>query len=117
MNFSKTIRFLGVNAAGLQSKILSFKKVLSELKPSVFFLEETKMKFEGKIRIENYMIFEKVRQNRSGGGIALGCIKDVNPIWVREGEGDLETLSVEISIKNMKIRCCVAYGYQENEKI
>ena len=75
------------------------------------------MKFEGKIRIENYMIFEKVRQNRSGGGIALGCIKDVNPIWVREGEGDLETLSVEISIKNMKIRCCVAYGYQENEKI
>ena len=116
-NFSKTLRFLGVNAAGLQSKILSFKKVLSELKPSVFFLEETKMKYEGKIRIENYLIFEKVRQKRSGRGIALGCIKDLNPIWVREGEGDLEALSVEISVRNMKIRCCVAYGYQENENI
>ena len=116
-NFKKTLRFLGVNAAGLHSKILSFKKVLSELKPSVFFLEETKMKFEGKIKIENYSIFEKVRQKRSGGGIALGCIKDLNPIWVREGEADLEALSVEISVKNMKIRCCVAYGYQENESI
>ena len=47
----------------------------------------------------------------------MGCIKDLNPIWVREGEGDLEALSVEISVRNMKIRCCVAYGYQENENI
>ena len=109
------MRFLGVNAAGLQSKLLSFKKVLSELQPSVFFVEETKSKHVGRIRLENYLIFEKIRQNRSGGGIALGCIKDLNPVLVREGEGDIETLSVEITVKNMKIRCCVGYGFQEND--
>ena len=111
------MRFLGVNAAGLKSKLLSFNKVLTELNPSVFFVEETKMKYEGRLKLENYIVFEKNRQDRNGGGLALGCIKDLNPVWVREGEGDIEALSVEISVKNMKIRCCVAYGFQENENI
>ena len=111
------MRFLGVNAAGLRSKLLSFNKVLTELKPSVFFVEETKVKYEGRLRLENYIVFEKIRQDRNGGGLAIGCIKDLNPIWVREGEGDIEALSVEISVKNLKIRCCVAYGFQENENI
>ena len=116
-NFRKNLRFLGVNAAGLQSKLFSFKKVLSDLKPSVFFIEETKTKQAGRIKLENYLIFERIRQNRNGGGVALGCIRDLNPVWVREGEGDVEALSVEISVKSMKIRCCVAYGFQENETI
>ena len=111
------MRFLGVNAAGLKSKLLSFNKVLTELNPSVFFVEETKMKYEGRLKLENYIVFERIRKDRSGGGLALGCIKDLNPVWVREGEGDIEALSVEISVKNMKIRCCVAYGFQENENI
>ena len=67
-NFSRTLRFLGVNAAGLKSKLLSFNKVLTELKPSVFFVEETKMKYEGRLRLENYIVFEKVRQDRNVGG-------------------------------------------------
>ena len=116
-NFSRNLRFLGVNAAGLKSKLLSFNKVLTELNPSVFFVEETKMKYEGRLKLKNYVVFEKIRQDKNGGGIALGCIKDLNPVWVREGEGDIEALSVEISVKNMKIRCCVAYGFQENENI
>ena len=29
----------------------------------------------------------------------------------------LMILSVEITLKNMKIRCCTAYGCQENEKV
>ena len=47
-NINKSLRFLGVNAAGIRSKLLSFKKVLSELKPSVFCIEETKLKDAGK---------------------------------------------------------------------
>ena len=35
-NISETIRFLGVNSAGIRSKILTFKKVIKELNPSVF---------------------------------------------------------------------------------
>ena len=49
--------------------------------------------------------------------MALGCAKDLNPAWVREGNDQVEALSVDIFPKNMKIRCCVAYGPQENDNI
>ena len=60
----------------------TFKKVIKELKPAVFFVQETKYKDTGKIKIENYDIFELVRQNRDGGGLALGCLKELQPAWV-----------------------------------
>ena len=108
---------MGVNAAGLGSKRMTFRNVISELKPSVFFVEETKFKDVGKLKLENFIIYELVRQNREGGGIALGVAKELNPAWVREGDDTVEALSVEISVKNMKIRCCAAYGCQENDII
>ena len=49
----KSIRFLGVNAAGLKSKMTSFKKVINELNPAVFFLEETKYEDSGRLKIGN----------------------------------------------------------------
>ena len=66
-DISSSLRFLGVNSAGLKSKLFTFKKVLSELKPSVFFVEETKLKDTGKIKLDNYLIFELVRKSRDGG--------------------------------------------------
>ena len=117
-NFHKQLRFLGVNSAGLRSKMSTFKKVVAELKPSVFLIEETKFKDEGKFKMENYIIFELVRKSRDGGGgLALGCEKDLHPVWVKEGDDETEALSVEISLQKMKIRCCVAYGCQENDRI
>ena len=88
-----------------------------DLQPSVFFVEETKYKDTGKLKFDNYVIFELVRENREGGGLALGCAKDLNPVWVREGDDSVEALSVEIFVKKMKIRCCVAYGCQECDSI
>ena len=55
--YKKEIRFMGVNAAGIRSKLTSFKNALNKLKPGVFFIEETKMKDEGKLKFENYDIF------------------------------------------------------------
>ena len=104
-SFKKELRFLGVNSAGLRPKMFTFKKILSELKPSVFFIEETKYKDEGKIKLDsNYTVFERVRKSKDGGGgVALGCDKQLHPVWVREGEEDVEALSVEISVKDMKV--------------
>ena len=62
-NIPKSMRFVGVNAAGLKSKLLTFKKMLNELNPSVFLIEETKFKEEGKFKIDNFIIFELVRQS------------------------------------------------------
>ena len=113
---SKTLRLLGVNSAGLRPKLLTFKKVLNELKPSAFFLQETKFKEAGKLKLDDYVIFEKVRNSRDGGGLAFGCIPELTPVWVREGEDDnVEALSVNIFVKKFKIRCCVAYGCQETD--
>ena len=41
-SFTKSLRLVGVNSAGLKSKLLTFRKVLAKLNPSVFFIEETK---------------------------------------------------------------------------
>ena len=90
----------------------SLKKVLSDLKPSVFFITDTKYKNEGNIKVgDDFVIYELVRKDdKGGGGLALGCLKDLNPCWVSEGNDQVEALSVDIFLKNIKIRCCVAYG-------
>ena len=117
--FKKSLRFLGVNAAGLKSKLSSFKKVIHDLQPSVFFIEETKYKEAGKLKIgDEFLIYELVRKSENGGGgLALGCLKDLNPCWVSEGNDQVEALSVNIFLKDIKIRCCVAYGPQESDNI
>ena len=109
-NVAKSLRFLGVNAAGIKSKQMAFEKVLDDLKPGVFFIEETKLKDSGKLKFENYIIFEKVRKNRDGGGgLAIGCLKDLHPVWIREGIDPVETLSINIFIQNKKNKmlCCL----------
>ena len=116
-SFTKSLRLLGVNAAGLRSKLSTFRKVLTKLKPSVFFVEETKYKDVGKLKFDNFVIFELVRKTIDGGGLALGCAKELQPVWLREGDDFVEVLSVEIFVKSMKIRCCIAYGCQENDSI
>ena len=81
-------------------------------------VQETKMKDVGKIKIDDYIIFEKLRNKRqNGGGLAIGCIPELKPIWVREGDDQVEALSIDIFVKNLKIRCCTGYGCQEGELI
>ena len=107
-----------MNTAGLKSKLTSFKKVLNDLQPAVFFLEETKYQESGRLKIgNNFHIYELIRQDSKGGGLALGCLKELNPVWVREGNDLVEALSVEIFFRNIKVRCCLAYGPQENSSI
>ena len=107
---SENLRFLGVNAAGLRPKMLTFKKVIKDLNPSVFSVQETKMKDEGKIKIDDYTIFEKIRKKKeNGGGIAIGCKEILKPVWVREGSDEVEALSIELFLKKFKIRFSTGY--------
>ena len=117
-NISKTLRFMGVNAAGLRPKMMTFKKVIKDLNPSVFSVQETKIKDGNTIKLEEYIIFQKNRQKKeNGGGIAIGCKEVLKPVWVREGTDDVEALSIDIFVKQLKIRFCTGYGFQENELI
>ena len=123
-NFNKSLRLFGVNAAGLASKLCSFKKLISDLQPSLFFVEETKFQPPGKLKLDKYTIFEWNRKSsgghdQAGGGLALGCLSELQPVWVRDGGEEVEALSINIFLKKITIRCVVAYGCQEsglNEK-
>ena len=116
--YNKSLRLLGVNAAGLKSKFTSFKKVLEDLKPSVFFMQETKFQDEGHIKLDEYIVYEHLRKKeKAGGGLALGCLKDLNPCLVSEGGENVEVISIDIFLKSIKIRCCAAYGPQEGDSI
>ena len=115
--FSKSLRMIGVNAAGLKPKLSTLKKVINNLDPALFFIEETKFKAEGRFKIENFLIFELVRESRDGGGgLAIGCIKDLKPVLARKGNDDIEALTIDISLQKLKIKCVVGYGPQENSK-
>ena len=110
---------MGVNSAGLTLKLTSFEHLLSSIEPSLFFIEETKMKTQGKIKTKSshkYEIFELNRKEKCGGGISIGAVNDLNPVWISEGDDDTEILVIEIEVKEFRIRCIVAYGPQENEK-
>ena len=43
----KSIRFVGVNGAGLKSKLFTFKKMINELKPSVFSSKKVNLEKKG----------------------------------------------------------------------
>ena len=49
--------------------------------------------------------------------MALVCLKELNPCLISEGKENVEAISISINIKSIKIRCCAAYGPQENDPI
>ena len=80
------------------------------------------MKIPGKINTQKsgeYIFFELLRKEKkiSGGGLAVGILKSLNPVWISEGDDDTEVLVTEISVKKIKIRCITAYGPQTVEKL
>jgi hypothetical protein len=77
----------------------------------VFFGQETKLKQQGRIKTEHsrkYRIFELNRKEKLGGGLAIGALEDVQPVWISKGENEVEILVVEIQVGEIKIRCICA---------
>ena len=58
-------------------------------------------------------MYEKVRECKSGGGLAIEILKSLNPVWIQDGGADVEVMTVKIQTKNMQIRITNAYGPQE----
>lgn len=115
---ARKLTLVGVNSAGLSSKLDSFDHILSAIQPSVFFIQETKLRKQGRIKTQNsknYSIFELVRKDKQGGGLAVGVVKDLEPVWISEGDDDIEILVVQIKIDELRIRCICAYGPQESD--
>ena len=123
----KSIQVVGVNAAGITSKLDSFDKLLFDRKPAIWMMQETKRKItDPQIKTNNlinYQIFEMKREKTKeeggkgyhGGGLAIGVLHDINPVLVRQGCDQVECMTVEVTTRNTRIRCVTGYGPQESD--
>ena len=68
------------NAAGLQSKLNSFKCEISRTNAGLFTVQESHYATKGKVQIENYEIFEAIRKSKEKGGTIVGAHKALKPI-------------------------------------
>ena len=66
---------LGNNLAGLISKQDSFNQCLSSLSLLVFFAQECKTSRKNKIKVDEYVMFEKIRKDKGGGGLMTAIHK------------------------------------------
>ena len=98
---ARKLTLVGFNSAGLSSKFDSCDHILSSIQPSIFFIQETKLRKQGKIKTQNsknYQIFELVRKDKHGGGLAVGVVNDLEPVWISEGDDKVEVLVVELKL-------------------
>ena len=68
---------------------------------------------ESKDKYKDYVIFEKIRKNRGGGGLLTGVHKNLEPVSVSDDNDD-EILVVEAKVADKKVRLINAYGPQES---
>ena len=117
----------GNNCDKIGNKTESFNKVLSDLSPCVFVLQETKRKMTDpplKItNIINFQVFELRREKDKkdggkgleGGGIAIGAFHELNPVLIRQGDDEAECLSVEFKVDKQQFLLVAGYGPQMSD--
>ena len=102
------------------SKLESFEKLLNKENPSVFCIQETKIRKANQIKTESskdYTIYELVRKNSNGGGLCIGVKKDLKPVWVNQGDDEVEALAVDVCVDDFPIRIVTANGPQESDAV
>ena len=107
--------FLGSNSAGILNKVNSLKRNIEHIKPGAIFIQESKTKRKNKVKLDEYVIFEKIREKSSGGGLLTAVHRNLEPVSIDGDNDDDEVLVVEAKIQTEKIRLINAYGPQEDE--
>ena len=73
---------IGNNSAGLTGKVDSLKRIINVFSPAVVMLQETKMKKQGKLKLEKFTIFEKLREKTEGGGLMTIVHQNLKPVLI-----------------------------------
>ena len=107
----KSFSIFSGNSNGLKSKLFSLDNIVSDLRPAVIGIQETHFQKNGQIKIpslKKYQVYEHLRNDKSGGGLALCVINDLDPVWIRNGGNSVEAVTVCVEAgKGTKIRICV----------
>ena len=111
-NNNESFSIFSTNAAGLKFKIQSLKNEINACNAAVFTIQESHFNKKGKLKIENFEIFEAIRK-RNNGGTIIGVHKALKPMLIEEYSDNFELLVVEVQIMNKEIRMITGYGPQE----
>ena len=73
------LNILSTNAASLKEKVNSFKSEVLRTNAGIFTIQETHYSKKGKIKVDDYELFEAIRQNKEKGGTLIGVHKALKP--------------------------------------
>ena len=107
---------LSCNSASLKNKLFSLSKTIEDLNLSLFCVQETHFVKEGSVKfkgVDRFQIFQKLCDTKSGGGLCIGALQDLNPFWVGDRGCEVESMSIKITVQHMEIRVVNSYGPQE----
>ena len=108
--------FGGANVDGARGKWPTIKKVIIETKADVWMMQETKCETRTLKKLDKFILYEHLRSEGGGGGLAFFARKDLNPALLRDGGDEADTITVDIHVQKMTISCTNAYGPQETAK-
>ena len=80
-------------------------------------MQETKSAETNKLKMNDFIIYEKVRELKEGGGVAIAARKNLNPVLTAEGDNNVEAISIDIHPSKIVISCTSAYGPQQKDNI
>ena len=99
------------NIGGAKMKVESLKAELKRTEALIFNLQETHFTKKGKIQIDDFQIYESIRQKERGS--VIGVHVSLQPVLISEYSDTFEMIVVEIKASK-QIRVIVGYGPQEN---
>ena len=103
------------NINGIKTKIPSLKRIVSEEKPVILALTETKLKESDTFSLDGYVV-KRLDRKTEGGGILIAykeCLKNIT-LTVREEVKEVEMMWVKIDNGKRKWRIGIIYMPQEN---
>ena len=85
----------------------SFRNLVNMLKPAVAMIQETKLYRKGTIKMENFCVFEKIRDINEGGGLLTIIHENLEPVLIptkNSSKISLNILVVEAKMSKRRIR-------------
>jgi hypothetical protein len=110
----QSLTVIGINCNGLSGKRNSLTTNIEILKPTAFFVQETKFMKKGLFKLKEFEIFESIRPT-GGGSILTDIHCSLNPVLISDGATEnIEIIVVEGEMNEKKCRFINGYGPQES---